>query len=101
MLYLGLEEQIGIDADLVVEAFDLEADDAVHPRPGEQAEQQGAGIRDLVAGADFALPLDLASQRRAVDSARAPRGEASARDARMTAIERAAAGMIRSGSSSP
>jgi hypothetical protein len=39
VLDLGVEEQAGIDADLVVEAFDLEADDAVHAGPGDEAEQ--------------------------------------------------------------
>ena len=54
-------EHSGADADLVVEAFDFEADDAVEAGPPEEAEEQGAGIFDLVAGVGLAPVLDLCS----------------------------------------
>lgn len=62
MLDLGLVEEAGIDADLLIEAFDLEADDAVQARPREEAEQEETGVGQLATGADLAPALDLAPQ---------------------------------------
>src|SRR6185503_18879575 len=45
-----------VGADLLVEAFDLKADDAVHAGPGEDAEQQ-------LGGAEFAPLMGVAGSR--------------------------------------
>src|SRR4051794_21258355 len=60
VLDLGFVEQAGVDAELVVKAFDFETDDAVDARPREEGEQQDARVGALAASADLAPSLDLA-----------------------------------------